>query len=81
MDCVVAARSLVKPGGYLLLDDSDRPEYLEADHMLPGWGLRRVVGVRQFPLAATETTIYKRPGPAEARAQEGTDELPRALST
>ena len=61
IDCLVAAHQLVKPGGHVVLDDSDRPEYRDADRILSGWRASRFVGVRQFPLAATETTIYQRP--------------------
>ncbi len=34
IDCIRPARSKVRPGGYLLLDDSDRPGYAEAFELL-----------------------------------------------
>jgi SAM-dependent methyltransferase len=61
LDCIAAARHAVKPGGYLLLDDSDRPRYSGADAILPGWSVRRFVGLKSYPLAVTETSVYRRP--------------------
>jgi predicted O-methyltransferase YrrM len=58
---IEASISKVKPGRYLLLDDSDRNEYRPADSLLSGWGVQRFVGMKPFPLQATETSIYRRP--------------------
>jgi hypothetical protein len=51
----------VRPGGLLALDDSDRAAYGDADSILEGWRVHRIVGVKPFPLSATETAIYERP--------------------
>jgi hypothetical protein len=59
--CVAAAAPKVRPGGFLALDDSDRAAYGDADGVLEGWRARRFVGVKPFPLTATETSIYERP--------------------
>ena len=61
MRCLAAARSKVRPGGYLLLDDSDREQYSYADELLAGWLAERFVGVKAVPLTAVETTLYRRP--------------------
>ena len=61
VDAVRAARSKVRPGGYLLLDDSDRPAYAEADEVLAGWRRRRFAGVKDGWPQAVETTIFRRP--------------------
>jgi predicted O-methyltransferase YrrM len=61
MSCVDSALRVVKPGGLLLLDDSDRLAYRGQDRLLGQWQLRRFVGVKSFPLMAVETSIYRRP--------------------
>ena len=53
VDAVRAGRDKVRPGGYLLLDDSDRPGYAEALELLEGWRQRRFAGVKDgWPEAA-----------------------------
>ena len=61
VDAVRAARWKVRPGGYLLLDDSDRPGYAEAYELLSRWRERRFVGVKDEWPEACETTIFRRP--------------------
>jgi predicted O-methyltransferase YrrM len=61
LECLKVARTKVKPGGLMVLDDSDRPEYRTADDLLPGWTAHRFVGVKPFPLATIETSIFVRP--------------------
>jgi SAM-dependent methyltransferase len=61
IDCLRPAREKVKPGGLLLLDDSDRPGYAEADELLAGWPCRRFVGVKDEWPEACETSIFTRP--------------------
>jgi predicted O-methyltransferase YrrM len=62
VDAVREARSKVRPGGYLLLDDSDRPAYSEAFELLAGWRQRRFAGVKDGWPQAVETTVFRRPG-------------------
>ena len=45
----------VRPGGYLLLDDSDRPGYAEAFELLDGWRFRAFTGVKDEWPEACET--------------------------
>jgi SAM-dependent methyltransferase len=61
MDALRPARELVRPGGLLLLDDSDRPGYAEAYELLEGWRERRFVGVKDEWPEACETAIFRRP--------------------
>lgn len=61
LECVASSISKVRPGGYLLLDDSDRERYGDADTLLAGWQVRRFVGLKRTPLIAVETSIYQRP--------------------
>ncbi|MGH2922702.1 MAG: class I SAM-dependent methyltransferase, partial [Solirubrobacterales bacterium] len=60
-DAVRAARAKVRPGGYLLLDDSDRPAYARAYELLGGWRERRFVGVKDGWPEVCETAIFRRP--------------------
>jgi predicted O-methyltransferase YrrM len=61
VEAVRAGRSKVRPGGYLLLDDSDRPSYAEAYELLDGWRERRFTGVKDEWPAACETAVFRRP--------------------
>jgi predicted O-methyltransferase YrrM len=60
IDCIVPGREKVRPGGYLLLDDSDRPGYARAFELLSGWDFRRFVGVKDEWPEACETGIFTR---------------------
>jgi SAM-dependent methyltransferase len=60
IDCLQPAMKKVRPGGYLLLDDSDRPGYAGAFELLAGWRFRRFVGVKDAWPEACETGIFRR---------------------
>jgi SAM-dependent methyltransferase len=53
------ASELVKPGGFLLLDNSER--YPLARGLLPGWSVDVFVGALPRPFCASETSIFRRP--------------------
>jgi predicted O-methyltransferase YrrM len=61
MDVLRPAREKVRPGGYLLLDDSDRPGYAEAYEQLRDWRERRFTGVKDEYPQVCETAIFRRP--------------------
>jgi predicted O-methyltransferase YrrM len=61
VQAVGLARAKVKPGGYLLLDDSDRSAYAAAYELLEGWRERRFVGVKDGWPTVCETSIFCRP--------------------
>lgn len=61
IDALRPALQKVRPGGHLLLDDSDRPGYAEAYELLEGWRERRFVGVKDEWPEACETAIFRRP--------------------
>jgi hypothetical protein len=63
IDCLDPALHKVRPGGYLLLDDSDRPGYAAAFEVLAGWNFRRFVGVKDGWPETCETGIFTRPSP------------------
>jgi predicted O-methyltransferase YrrM len=61
IDALRPALAKVRPGGHLLLDDSDRPGYAEAYELLEGWRERRFTGVKDEWPEACETAIFRRP--------------------
>jgi predicted O-methyltransferase YrrM len=62
IDCLTPAMKKVRPGGYLLLDDSDRPGYADAFELLSAWRFRRFTGVKDEWPEACETGIFQWPG-------------------
>jgi predicted O-methyltransferase YrrM len=60
IDCLKPAMKKVRPGGYLLLDDSDRPGYAQAPGLLAGWRMRRFTGIKDEWPEACETTVFRR---------------------
>jgi predicted O-methyltransferase YrrM len=58
VDALRSAREKVRPGGHLLLDDSDRPGYAEAYELLADWRQRRFTGVKDGWPEVCETTIF-----------------------
>jgi SAM-dependent methyltransferase len=61
VDVLKPTMKKVKPGGLLLLDDSDRPGYAQAFELLEGWRFRKFVGVKDEWPEACETGIFRRP--------------------
>jgi predicted O-methyltransferase YrrM len=61
VDCIRPARDKVRPGGFMLLDDSDRPGYAQAEELLAGWRCRRFTGIKDEWPEACETSIFARP--------------------
>ena len=61
VDVLRPALRKVRPGGLLLLDDSDRPGYAEAFELLRDWPFRKFVGVKDGWPEACETGIFRRP--------------------
>jgi hypothetical protein len=61
IDAIKPAMKKVVAGGYLLLDDSDRPGYAEAYELLVGWRERCFTGIKDEWPEACETTIFRRP--------------------
>jgi SAM-dependent methyltransferase len=64
--CVRHARAKVRPGGYLVLDDSSRPEYAAIPVLLAGWLCRRFSGLGPGKRLPAETASWGRPVAARA---------------
>ena len=52
--CIEACRRLIKPGGYLMLDNSERERYQPADQLLEGW-------VKKTAVAKWNTAWWQKP--------------------
>jgi len=61
IEALKPAMKKVRAGGYLLLDDSDRPGYAEAFELLAGWRFRKFTGVKDEWPEACETGIFRKP--------------------
>jgi predicted O-methyltransferase YrrM len=61
VDVLKPAMKKVRPGGLLLLDDSDRSGYAEAFELLAGWRFRKFAGVKDGWPEACETGFFRRP--------------------
>lgn len=59
--CVSAAMPFVRPGGLLVLDDTDRPRYAEAGTMLRDWQSTTFRGLAPYKPVPAHTTIWRRP--------------------
>jgi len=59
--CGLAAIPQVKPGGLLLLDDSQRPRYRPLVERLQGWSRRDVRGLKPAEVEVARTTIWRKP--------------------
>ncbi len=61
VNCVAAARDKVKPGGYLVLDDSERPDYAPAFSLLSDWKRISFSGCGPYSHSFWETTFFRKP--------------------
>jgi hypothetical protein len=51
----------VRPGGWIVLDDSERAEYAEALRVVAGWKRNRFGGPKPYVPQFVETTLWQRP--------------------
>lgn len=61
VECVDKARNRVTPGGWLVLDDSDREAYLPAYEQLADWHKLVLKGPRPQTKVDPQTTMWQRP--------------------
>lgn len=62
--CVPPAVQALHPGGVIVFDNTDRPQYAPGDHHLAEAGFRRLDFVGMAPVIdyKTQTSVYYRPG-------------------
>jgi hypothetical protein len=60
--CIYHGHARVKRGGYLILDNSDRPAYHPAYRFLSGWEVYAFAGPGPYSDYQWETTVWRRPG-------------------
>jgi predicted O-methyltransferase YrrM len=58
--CMRHAFIKIRPGGYLLLDNSDRPHYQNEKTLLSDWGRQEFYGPGPYNDYFWETTVWKR---------------------
>jgi len=61
VECIRASIPKVKKNGYIILDDSDRPEYLEAFELLKEWESSVVSGYAYMSDFKTHPVVWKKP--------------------
>jgi hypothetical protein len=61
MECLNAAISHVKPGGYLVLDDAYRTDYADAPNVLSDFTRREFWGLGPSRMGVTKTDVYSTP--------------------
>jgi len=64
VECVPHAMAALKPGGVIILDNTDRPEYESGLRLLAEAGFRKIEFVGLAPMIAikSETSVWYRPG-------------------
>jgi hypothetical protein len=62
VECVDRALDKVKPGGMLLLDDTDRRRYSAAYRQLADWERHDFAGVKPGQVRPAHTSVWVRPG-------------------
>jgi hypothetical protein len=61
VECARRAMSKVRPGGLLILDDTDRARYEPAVQMLGGWERRVFAGLKPGQRIPAQTSAWRRP--------------------
>jgi len=61
VECIRASIPKVKKNGYIILDDSDRPEYSEAFELLKEWESSVVSGYAYMSDFKTHPVVWKKP--------------------
>ncbi|MBY4383330.1 class I SAM-dependent methyltransferase [Rhodococcus fascians] len=58
VECIAAAKGKVTPGGFLLLDDSDRTQYRRASELLTDWIRTDYRGAKPGGGGTVQTTVW-----------------------
>jgi hypothetical protein len=59
--CLLAARAKVKPGGMLMLDDTEMKQFSSVGDELPGWQAHRMHGLKTGGGRLEESTVWIKP--------------------
>lgn len=59
--CIANALAKVRPGGYLMLDNSDRKHYFQGKNLLTKWRSKRFYGIGPYTTSFWETTVWRKP--------------------
>jgi len=62
VECVRQAMPKVRPGGLLLMDDTDRARYQPAIDLLSRWECHVFTGLKPGHRAPAQTSVWRRPG-------------------
>lgn len=71
VECVDRAMAKVRPGGMLLLDDTDRRRYTAAYRQLAGWERHDFAGVKPGQVRPAHTSVWVRPLTGDALLTNG----------
>jgi len=61
VESIKKAINKIKPGGYLILDNSDRPQYLKSFELLANWSLHQTSSITNSSPNVTPAAIWKKP--------------------
>lgn len=61
VECIRAVKSKLKPGGHIILDDSDRTAYEESFEILKDWQKSMISGYAYMSDFKSHSTVWKRP--------------------
>ncbi|CAN5417457.1 hypothetical protein BH10ACT10_BH10ACT10_01700 [soil metagenome] len=61
VECALAAKRKIKPGGMLLLDDSDRPRYQRIHSELCDWAALTARGLKSGSTDLAQSTVWTKP--------------------
>jgi hypothetical protein len=61
VESIKKAINKIKPGGFLILDNSDRPEYSKSFDLLTDWSLKQISCITNSSEFVTPVAIWKKP--------------------
>jgi predicted O-methyltransferase YrrM len=61
VESVKKAINKIKPGGFLILDNCDRPEYAKSFELLTDWSLKKISCITNSSEFVTPAAIWKKP--------------------
>jgi len=58
--CIFHALNKIRPGGFLMLDDSERKQYSQGTALLKGWEQKDFLGPRPYKKQLHQTSIWRK---------------------